>query len=113
MSDFRAGEALLNKTAWSRDLELLDQNGITPKLFAKKAMERGSVCYFDSYYYAKNKKPQFNKTQFDSMEELVETYRNMPESQINYNGLTKGVFRVDKVLCCKHTNTKNKNLCIF
>ena len=53
MSEFKPGQALLNKSAWEVDLACLRENGIVPKMFAKKAIERGTVCYFDSYYYAK------------------------------------------------------------
>ena len=84
MSEFRPGQALLNKSAWDQDLECLLENGIVPKAFAKRAIDRGTVCYFDSYYFAKNKQPVFNNHKYANMEELVNKYRHMEESKINY-----------------------------
>ena len=84
MSSFKPGQALLNKTAWEADLKCLHENGIVPKAFSKRAIDKGYVCYFDSYYYSKNKQPVFNNQKYESMEALVEKFRLMDESKINY-----------------------------
>ena len=84
---FQAGQALLNRTAWETDLKLLHENGIAPKMFAKRAINSGSVCYFDSYYYSKNRTPIFHNKKYENIEELVDKFREMYEAKINYDGI--------------------------
>ena len=95
---FKAGQALLNKSAWEKDIKLLQQNGIEPKAFLKRSVERGTVGYFDPHYFAKNKSPVFNKQQYSSLQELVEKYQKMDESAINYKGLEQHRFIFEQKL---------------
>ena len=98
MSEFKPGQALLNKSAWEKDLTFLQENGIVPKAFAKRAIGRGTVCYFDSYYYSKNKEPVFNNQKYASIEALVDKYRHMDESKVNYKGIEEHSFIFEEKL---------------
>ena len=84
---FVPGTALQNKDLWSKDIAFLESQGVPVKPFAKKAIERQSVCYFNNTYYNSHQKNvRFNKKNFKNVEEIVNEYKLKPEEELNYSG---------------------------
>ena len=87
---FRPGQIFKASEIWLEDVNFVESRGVFVPKFLKNFIRDGEVCYFDSYYFNKYQKPiKFNNQHFDSLPELVATYKELPENRLNYSGTRK------------------------
>ena len=96
---FLPGRALSNQQGWLEDLQFLHERKFPIPKFAWNAVRNQAVDLLEKEYCWHGKKEiKFHNNVFGSFDEMVERYKCMPESEINYAGARTNKEKFDEIM---------------